>query len=94
MTYEELRQATVRYLTGRGMRQEGNSFLKELQQQHQIVINGQPSVQVSTTKVKIEILGEGSIDDQPTIGLKIMVNNQDQGDYWTSNTKDLQDIHI
>ena len=94
MIYEELRQATVQYFTGQGMRQEGDIFLKDLQQQHQIVINGQPSIQISTTKVKIEILGEGSIDDQPMIGLKIVINDRDQGDYWISDTKDLRDIHI
>ncbi len=94
MTYEELKQDTTRYFANKGMKLENESFLKEMHQQHQIVINGQPNIQTETIKIQIDILGEGSIEDKPMIGLKIKLNDQDRGDFWISDTKDLASFNI
>lgn len=86
MTYEELFKQTQEILVNRGFQIDEDTATKIVQQQTgEVIINGQRQVQTQSIKVKFCCLGEGSIDDKPIIGYKIIVNNQTIIDEWVES---------
>lgn len=83
MTYEELFNQTQEILINNGFNIDEDTATKIVQQQTgEVIINGQRQVQTRSVNVKFCCLGEGSIDDTPLIGYKIIINNQVIIDEW------------
>lgn len=93
MTYEELFNQTQEILINNGFNIDEDTATKIVQQQAgEVIINGQRQVQTRSVKVKFCCLGEGSIDDTPLIGYKIIINNQVVIDEWIEHPETLIEI--
>ena len=98
MNYEELKNSVIGKLVKEGF-ELSNTTLSNIDvecltkteiHRNQIVINGQPSVHDEKHTLQFVCLGEGSIDDIPTIGYKLYADKQDMGDFWLSDVSDLK----
>ena len=93
MTYEELFNQTQEILINNGFNIDEDTATKVIQQQAgEVIINGQRQVQTQNIKVKFCCLGEGSINDTPLIGYKIIINNQVVVDEWIERPETLIEI--
>ena len=93
MIYEELFKQTQDILISRGFYIDEDTATKVVQQQTgEVIVNGQRQVQTRSVKVKFCCLGEGSMNDVPLIGYKIIINNQDIVDEWIENPETLIEI--
>ena len=93
MTYEELFKQTQDILISRGFHIDEDTATKVVQQQTgEVIINGQRQVQTQSIKVKFCCLGEGSINDTPLIGYKIVANNQVVIDEWIEKPETIIEI--
>lgn len=55
----------------------------------EMVVNGQRVEQTRKQLIEIIYLGEGSIDETMTYGIKIKQNGEDTGDFWMDCIEDL-----
>ena len=93
MTYEELFNQTQDILISQGFHIDEDTATKVIQQQAgEVIINGQRQVQTRNVKVKFCCLGEGSMNDAPLIGYKIIINNQVVIDEWIERPETLIEI--
>lgn len=93
MTYEELFNQTQEILINNGFNIDEDTATKVVQQQTgEMIINGQRQVQIKNVKVKFCCLGEGSMNESPLIGYKIIINNQDVVDEWIEYPETLIEI--
>lgn len=93
MAYEELFKQTQEILTSFGFHIDEDTATKVIQQQTgEVIINGQRQVQTQSVKLKFCCLGEGSMNDVPLIGYKIIINNQVVIDEWIEKPETLIDI--
>jgi hypothetical protein len=93
MTYEELFNQTQDILISRGFHIDEDTATKVIQQQAgEVIVNGQRQIQIRNIKVKFCCLGEGSMNDAPLIGYKIIINNQDVVDEWIEYPETLIEI--
>ena len=90
MTYEELKRQTQEIITSRGFYIDEDVATKVVQQQTgEVIINGQRQVQTQSVKIKFCCIGEGSINDEPMVGYKLVINGRDLGDEWIAYPEDL-----
>lgn len=83
MTYEELFNQTQEILINNGFNIDEDIATKVVQQQTgEVIINGQRQIQTRNIKVKFCCLGEGSMNESPLVGYKIIINGQDVVDEW------------
>lgn len=93
MTYEELFDQTQEILINNGFNIDEDTATKVIQQQTgEVIINGQRQIQTRSIKVKLCCLGEGSMNESPLIGYKIIINNQDVVDEWIEYPETLIEI--
>lgn len=93
MTYEELFKQTQDILVSRGYHIDEDTATKVVQQQvGEAIINGQRQIQTRSIKVKFCCLGEGSMNESPLVGYKIIINNQDVVDEWIEYPETLIEI--
>lgn len=93
MTYEELFKQTQDILTSKGFHIDEDVATKVIQQQTgEMIINGQCQVQTQNIKIRFCCLGEGSINDNPLIGYKIMTNDRNVIDEWIEKPETLIEI--
>ena len=90
MSYDELKQAVIDKLTGTGFTQDGDKLEMVQVKRSQIVINGEAHMQEQEAHIVFTILGEGAIDDKPTIGLNLHIEEADAGDFWIGDVDDLK----
>ena len=93
MTYEELFKQTQDILINRGFHIDEDTATKVVQQQAgEVIVNGQRQIQTRSVKIKFCCLGEGSMNDTPLIGYKIIINNQVVVDEWIEYPETLIEI--
>lgn len=98
MSYEELKKQVTDKLLSIGFQEEqielfkefNDSYVKSNTRERQMIVNGQSYVQEETMIVRMTVIGEGAIDDQPLVGINLSINNQDAGDFWISRLTDLK----
>ena len=92
MEYNQLKLEIESSLESNGyVKNENKDSLYQVKEQQQIVvINGVQQNVVNKIEIVLECLGEGYIDNTPTIGYKLLINYNDLGDFWMSNVNDLK----
>lgn len=90
MNYEDIKNNIEQDLIRQGFEREGDDLIKINIRQHQIVINGVPSVQEEKQEIKFSCIGEGYIDDQPTAGFGLYINNHNVTDLWCTSLEDFK----
>lgn len=90
MSYENIRHDIEQDLINNGFELKENELVKTNSRKHQIVINGVHTVQEEKQEIKIHHLGEGYIDDKPTAGFSIFINEQPITDVWCTNLEDFK----
>ena len=89
MSYDELKKLVVDKLIEVGFVQKDDSFIHVETRQSQVIVNGQASIQEHKLEIKLSIIGEGSIDNDVTLGLNLNISGEDKGDFWIRDLKDL-----
>lgn len=90
MTYEEIKNSIEQDLINQGFNRVGEDLVRVNVQQHQIIVNGVPSVQEERQEIKFSCIGEGSIDDQATVGFSLYINNHSVTDLWCTSLDDFK----
>lgn len=90
MNYEEIKNSIEQDLIRQGFVKQGHCLIKIDIRQHQIVINGVPSVQEEKQEVEFRYIGEGSIDERPAVGYSLYINNCNVTDLWCTNLEDFK----
>lgn len=90
MNYEEIKNIIEQDLIRQGFERKGDDLIKTDTRRHQIVINGVPSVQEEKQEIKFSCIGGGLIDDQPTAGFSLFINDHNVTDLWCSSLEDFK----
>ena len=90
MSFEEIKNSIEQDLMNNGFHKDGEDLIRIDRRQHQIVINGQPSIREEEMTIKFSCLGEGSIDDVPTAGFAMYIDNHNVTDVWCTCLEDFR----
>lgn len=90
MSYEEIKNSIEQDLIRQGFERKGDDLVKVNVRRHQMVVNGVSSVQEEKQEIKFSCIGEGSIDDQPTAGFSLFINDHNVTDFWCTCLEDFQ----
>lgn len=90
MSYEEIKNIIEQDLISNGFENTDKGLTRIDVRHQQIVINGQAAIQELRQEIRFVCLGEGYIENNPTVGYAMYVDDFNVTDLWCTSLDDFK----